>query len=111
MNSLVDFQKLEKVEVNGLMGRCHSIVIEDMYLQFTKFMDKVVSISYDPLDILNETSNTAFLEDYQLYLNMSEDFDNCLVTISKGSFENNENLMALQKVFIHFELIFVIYIT
>lgn len=101
MASLIDFQKLEKVEVGGLMGCWHSPVIEDIYLQFSKFMEKVVSISYDPLDLMNEVNNAAFLEDYQLYLNMAEDFENCLATISKASFEDNNDLMSLHKVKIY----------
>lgn len=98
ISSLIDFQKLDKVEVGGLMGRWHSPVIEDIYLQLTKFMEKIISISYDPLDLTNEANNTAFLEDYQLYLDMSEDFENCLATISKASFEDNDDLMSLHKV-------------
>lgn len=98
MTCLIDYQKLEKVEVGGLMGSWHSPVIEDIYLRFTKFMEKMVSISYDPLDLTNEANNSAFLEDYDFYLNMSKDFDNCLAFITKAAFVDNDNLMSLNKV-------------
>jgi len=95
---LIDYQKLEKVEVGGLVDRWYNPVVEGVYLRFSKFMERIVSITYDPLDLLNEANNTLFLEDYNFYLNMSDDFDKCLATISIACFENNDNLTSLHKV-------------
>jgi len=94
----IDYQKLEKVEVGGLVGRWYNPVVEGVYLRFSKFMERIVSITYDPLDLLNETNNILFLEDYNFYLNMSDDFDKCLATISIAYFKNNDNLTSLHKV-------------
>lgn len=96
--SLIDYQKLERVEVGGLMGRWYSPTIECIYHRFSKYMEKMVSISYDPLDFSNKINTTLFSEDYNFYLNMSEDFDNCLATISKACFENNNDLTSFHKV-------------
>lgn len=95
---LIDYQKLEKVEVGGFVGRWYSPMVEDIYFRFSKYMEKIVSISYDPLDLLNERNNTLFLEDYNFYLNMSNDIDNRLATVSKACFEKNDSLMSLRKV-------------
>lgn len=95
---LNDYQKLEKVEVGGHMGHWYSPMIEGVYVRFTKYMERMISISYDPLDLLNEVNTVSFLEDYNFYLNMSDDFDHCLATIAKACFENSEDLMSLHKV-------------
>lgn len=98
VSSLIDYQKLEKVEVGGLMGRWYSPMVEGVYHQFSKYMERMISISYDPLNIFNEMSNNLFLEDYNYYLNMSEDIDNRLASISKACFENSSDLMSIHKV-------------
>lgn len=98
LSSLIDYQKLEKVEVGGLMGRWYSPVIEDVYQKYIKYAEKLVSISYDPIDFINESNNALFLEDYDSFLKITNDFDNCLATISKACFENSHNLMSLHKV-------------
>lgn len=95
---LNDYQKLEKVEVGGLMGRWYSPIIESVHFRFKKYMEKMISISYDPLDLSNEANTVSFLEDYNFYLNMSVDFDHCLATIAKACFENSDDLMSLHKV-------------
>lgn len=96
--NFIDYQKLEKVEVGGLMGRWFNPIIESVYTQFSKFMEKMNSISYDPLDLLNEENNTSFLEDYNFHLIMSDDIDNRLVTVSKMCFEKSDDLMSVHKV-------------
>lgn len=96
--NFIDNQKLEKVDVGGLIGCWYSPMIEDMYLQFTKFMEKLSSIAYDPLDLLNDANNASFLEDYNYYLIMSKDIDNRLATVSKACFEDIDNLMSFHKV-------------
>ncbi|KAL4088975.1 hypothetical protein QTP88_024053 [Uroleucon formosanum] len=93
----IDYQKLEKVEVGGLMGCWYSPMIENVYLRFTKYMEKLVSIAYDPLDLLSDVNNALFVEDYNFYLNMSEDIDNRLATVSKACFENIEETMSFHK--------------
>lgn len=95
---MFDYQKLEKVELSGLEGRWYSATIESIYLRFLKFMEKMSSVSYDPLDLLNETNNTSFLEDYDLYLDITNDSDNCLSNICVTYFENSVNLSSLYKV-------------
>lgn len=94
----IDYEKLEKVEVGGLIGRWYNPVIERLYIRFSKYMDKMSSISYDPLNLLNKSFNTLFLEDYNFYLNMSKDIDNRLATVSKACFENSNDLTSLHKV-------------
>lgn len=100
--SSIDYQKLEKVEVSGLMGRWYSPMVERVYHRFQKYMEKMISLSYDPLDFLNEVNNNLFLEDYKFYLNMSDDIDNRLATISKACFENCNDLMSIYKVVFRF---------
>lgn len=106
MINFIDYQKLEKVEVGGLMGRWYGPVIERLYFRFSKFMEKMASISYDPLDLLNNAYNASFLEDYDFYLHMSKDIDNRLTTVSKACFNNSNDLMSLHKVsFLFFNFI------
>lgn len=94
----IDYQKLEKVEVGGLMGCWYGPMIENMYLRFTKYMEKMVSIAYDPLDLLSDVNNALFVEDYNFCLNMSNDIDNRLATVSKACLENVDDLMSFHKV-------------
>lgn len=96
--NFIDYQKIEKVEVGGLMGRWYSPVIERIHLQYTKYMEKMGSNFYDPLDLSNESYNISFLEDYNFYLNMSNDIDQSLATVSKAYFESSDDLMTLHKV-------------
>jgi len=96
--NFIDYQKLEKVEVGGLMGCWYSPMIENIYLRFTKYMEKLVSIAYDPLDLLSDMNNALFMEDYNFFLNMSEDIDNRLATVSKACLENIDDLMSFHKV-------------
>lgn len=110
IRSLMDYQKLEKVEVGGLMGRWYSPMIEGVYYQFSKYMERMISISYDPLNILNDMSNNLFLEDYRFYLSMSEDIDNRLASISKACFENSNDLMSIHKVMIYLFNINIVFI-
>lgn len=98
MAKFIDYQKLEKVEVGGLIGRWYGPMIETVYHRFSKYMEKMISISYDPLDVLNEANNVSFTEDYEFYLNMSDDIDNRLATVSEACFENCDDLMSLHKV-------------
>lgn len=98
INSSIDYQKLEKVEVGGLMGRWYNPMVEGVYHRFLKCMERMISMPYDPLDLLNEANNTLFMEDFAFYLNMSEDIDNRLATISKACFENSNDLMSIHKV-------------
>jgi len=110
--NFIDYQKLEKVDVGGLIGCWYSPMIENMYLRFTKYMEKLVSIAYDPLDLLNDVNNVSFLEDYNYYLNMSNDIDNRLATVSKACFENIDNLMSFHKVkLLSFNFIFRLHIS
>jgi len=98
----IDYQKLEKVDVGGLIGCWYGPMIEEMYLRFTKYMEKLTSITYDPLDLLNDANNASFTEDYNFYLNMSIDIDNRLATVSKACFENIDNPMSFHKVNLRF---------
>lgn len=99
--NLVDYQKLEKIEVSGLMGRLYSPVIERLYNGISKFIERLGSIAYDPLDLFNENSNPLFLEDYNYYLIMSNDIEHRLAALSKYYFESSDNLMSLRKVNFH----------
>lgn len=98
MTKFIDYQKLEKVEVGGLIGRWYGPVVETVYNRFSKYMEKMISISYDPLDLLNEANNVSFLKDYEFYSDMSADIDNCLATVSEACFESSDDLMSLHKV-------------
>lgn len=96
--NFIDYQKLEKIEMGGLMGRWYSSVIEEVFLLFSKDLENMSSISYDPLDMLNDESNVSFLKDYETHMAISNDIDNRLATICKICFEKSDNLMAIQKV-------------
>lgn len=108
--TFIDYQKLEKVEVGGLIGCWYGPMIENVYFRFTKYMEKMVSIAYDPLDLLNDANNSAFLEDYNFYLNMSNDIDNRLATVSKACFENIDDLMSFHKVNIRYFDFFIFFL-
>lgn len=98
VETFIEYQKLEKIEVGGFMGRWNSQKIEAVFNEFTRYMENMVSISYDPLDLSNETNNKSFLEDYESYSKIIYDFDIRLAAVSKACFENCNNLMSLHKV-------------
>lgn len=95
---LLDYQKLEKIEAGGFIGRWLSPTIDDIHFRFSKYVEKAASISYDAMDFSNEENNTLFLEDYNFYLDVSNDIDNRLANIVKASFENSDDLMSVHKV-------------
>ncbi|XP_050529246.1 dynein beta chain, ciliary-like [Daktulosphaira vitifoliae] len=97
INSLLDYQKLEKVEVGGLIGRWYSNKVEELFSRFSRFLEKLGTISYDPLDMFNDANNVSFMEDYNAYLEMTDDFDKRLTTICKACFEYSDDLMSLHK--------------
>lgn len=94
----IDHQKLEKVEMGGHMARWYGTIVEEMFLEFSKDLEKMSSISYDPLEMLNAESNAQFKIDYDTHMAITKNIDNRLATISKICFESSNDLMALQKV-------------
>lgn len=97
--TMIDYQQLEKIEVSGgLTGRMYSPVIERVYLRFSKFLERLNTIAYDPLDLNNDESNTLFLEDYDFYSTLSNDIDHRLAAVTQAYFDGSENLMSMHKV-------------
>lgn len=97
--TMIDYQQLEKIEVSGgLTGRMYSPVIERIYLRFSKFLERLNTIAYDPLDLHNDESNTLFLEDYDIYNVLSNDIDHRLAAVTQAYFDSSDNLMSMHKV-------------
>lgn len=111
IETFIEYQKLEKIEVGRFMDRWSGQKIDVVFNQFTRYVENMMSISYDPLDLLNEANNKSFMDDYKLYLQIVNDFDARLAAVAKACFDNSNNLLSLHKVNIHWFNFYVINIT
>ncbi|VVC42906.1 Dynein heavy chain, domain-1, partial [Cinara cedri] len=95
--NFIDYQKLEKIEVSGLMSRMYTPMLERVFLRYSKYLELMSSIAYDPLDLFNEEPNKLFRENHNYYVNLSNDIDHRLATLAKSCYENSNDLMTLHK--------------
>lgn len=83
--TVIEFLKLEKVEIGGLKGRQLSSRITAIYLEFNQYFAAFASKTYDVLDPDDDTFNTDFADfqdrilelDMKLAAILCEAFDDC----------------------------------
>lgn len=83
--TVIEFLKLEKVEIGGLKGRQLSSRITAIYVEFNQYFAAFASKTYDVLDPDDDTFNTDFADfqdriselDMKLAAILCEAFDDC----------------------------------
>lgn len=92
--TVLEFQKLEKIEIGGLKGRVLGGQIRDISAEFEAYFHGFASKSYDVLDPDDETFNVDF-KDFQDNI---VDLDLKLSTVLVESFDNCSTLESIFKV-------------
>ncbi|XP_060520898.1 dynein beta chain, ciliary-like [Cylas formicarius] len=89
----LDFNKLEKVEIGGIKGRYLSSKCADILEEFNKAYNLFANIQYDVLD----TADDSLAKDYEKLQISCADFDKRLAAIFSQAFEDCSNLTAMFK--------------
>lgn len=92
--TVLEFQKLEKIEIGGMKGRLLSGQIREISTEFESFFHSFASKSYDVL----EPDDLKFLEDFKEFENSIVDLDLKLSTVLVESFDNCSTLEDVFKV-------------
>lgn len=92
--TVLEFQKLEKIEIGGMKGRVLSGQIREISAEFESYFHSFASKSYDVLDPDDETFN----EDFKEFQENIIDLDLKLSTVLVESFDNCSTLEAIFKV-------------
>ncbi|XP_065180851.1 dynein beta chain, ciliary-like [Sycon ciliatum] len=81
--TMLEFLKLEKMEVSGLSGNIHSSMIQAI---FTEFNDTVTELQQKPYDALDPDSD-IYLQENKKFRNRVQDWDTRLATIVCQNFD------------------------
>ncbi|XP_052121253.1 dynein beta chain, ciliary-like isoform X2 [Frankliniella occidentalis] len=92
-DTVLEFLKLEKLELGGLKGRVLSTKITAVSQEFNEHFTMFASKSYDVLD----PEDTTFLQDYNVFQNRIWDLDRRLAAILCQGFDECYNLEAVFK--------------
>lgn len=92
--TVLEFQKLEKIEIGGMKGRVLGGQIRDISAEFDGYFHSFASKSYDVLDPDDETFN----EDFKTFQENIIDLDLKLSTVLVESFDNCSTLEGIFKV-------------
>lgn len=93
-DTVLEFLKLEKIELGGLKGRVLSAKVTAVSHEFNEHFTMFASKSYDVLD----PEDTTFLQDYNVFQNRIWDLDRRLAAILCQAFDECYNLEAVFKV-------------
>nr|XP_026486610.1 dynein beta chain, ciliary [Vanessa tameamea] len=91
--TVLEFQKLEKIEIGGMKGRVLGGQIRDISAEFDGFFHSFASKSYDVLDPDDETFN----DDFKAFQENIIDLDLKLSTVLVESFDNCSTLEGIFK--------------
>ncbi|VVC95211.1 unnamed protein product, partial [Leptidea sinapis] len=91
--TVIEFQKLEKIEIGGMKGRVLGGQIREISAEFESYFHSFASKSYDVLDPDDETFN----EDFKKFQDSIIDLDLKLSTVLVESFDNCSTLEAIFK--------------
>ncbi|XP_038207715.1 dynein beta chain, ciliary [Zerene cesonia] len=91
--TVLEFQKLEKIEIGGMKGRVLGGQIREISAEFESYFHSFASKSYDVLDPDDETFN----EDFKVFQDNIIDLDLKLSTVLVESFDNCSTLEAIFK--------------
>lgn len=106
--TVLEFQKLEKIEIGGMKGRVLSLQIREISAEFEAYFHSFASKSYDVLDPDDETFNI----DFKKFQDSIVDLDLKLSTVLVESFDNCSTLEDIFKVddyFIECIIYYIIY--
>lgn len=92
--TVIEFLKLEKVEIGGLRGRQLSTRITDVYVEFNQYFTAFASKSYDVLD----PDDHEFDEDFKGFQTRILELDMKLAAILCQAFDDCHNLESIFKV-------------
>ncbi|KAH1023596.1 hypothetical protein HUJ04_012770 [Dendroctonus ponderosae] len=92
-NTVLEFSKLEKVEIGGIKGRTLSSRVITVYSEFQQCYSTFAGKSYDVLD----PDDLSFLEDFQLFKQKIFEMDMKLAAILCQAFEDCANLESMFK--------------
>lgn len=92
--TVIEFLKLEKVEIGGLRGRQLSSRITAVYLEFNQYFTAFATKSYDVLDPDDNTFNI----DFATFQKQIQELDMKLAAILCQAFEDCYNLESVFKV-------------
>lgn len=92
--TVMEFQKLEKIEIGGMKGRVLSGQIRDISAEFDSYFHGFASKSYDVLD----PDDDKFDEDFKEFQENIVDLDLKLSTVLVESFDSCSNLESVFKV-------------
>lgn len=95
-NTVLEFSKLEKVEIGGIKGRILSTRIADVYNEFQQCFSVFSGKSYDVLD----PSDPSFFVDFENFKKKISEMDMKLSAILCQAFEDCSNLESIFKVYI-----------
>ncbi|CAG9135931.1 unnamed protein product [Plutella xylostella] len=91
--TVLEFQKLEKIEIGGMKGRVLSGQIRDISAEFEGYFHAFASKSYDVLD----PDDDRFNDDFKEFQDNIVDLDLKLSTVLVESFDNASTLEAIFK--------------
>ncbi|KAI8438867.1 hypothetical protein MSG28_011209 [Choristoneura fumiferana] len=91
--TVMEFQKLEKIEIGGMKGRVLSGQIRDISAEFDSYFHGFASKSYDVLD----PDDDKFDEDFKEFQDNIVDLDLKLSTVLVESFDSCSNLESVFK--------------
>ena len=57
METTIEFNRLEKIELGGVKGKALSKQVENLFVEFTEFVAVFQNIIYDCLDIKDPVSS------------------------------------------------------
>ncbi|XP_072152514.1 dynein beta chain, ciliary-like [Bemisia tabaci] len=89
----IEYNKLEKVEIGGVLGRHLSGKVNKMFLEFQLIIRRFQQLTYDPTDI----DDHAFVIDYSSFLGRVVDIDRRLASILNQAVSNCHNLQQFLK--------------
>lgn len=92
--TVIEFGRLEKVEIGGIKGRGISQKVQMVLNEFTKYNAHFGNISYDPLD----PDDDSFDKDYQKFLDEVIDLDRKLGALFSQAYDECFNLESIFKV-------------
>lgn len=104
-DTILEFMKLEKVEIGGLKGRLLSSKVVAVYAEFSEHLTMFGSKTYDALD----PEDPAFELDYADFHRKIRDLDRRLASILCQAFDdccNLESVFKVRTVCVHSCLIF-----
>lgn len=99
---MIEFLKLEKVEIGGLRGRQLSTRITDVYVEFNQYFTAFASKSYDVLD----PDDHEFDEDFKGFQTRILELDMKLAAVLCQAFDDCHNLESIFKVRKYIKMLF-----